>query len=183
MKQIGVPAQIATKYAIAFMSIFSKHLSSRDYEALDKFECFLQEHPHVMLVFRMPLFDEYKKKKFLNVLVQSFDLPDSVQALCRMLLSHGRIVLLGLVLSIIKNLYRDEQKTMVFSISGSDALRPEQLKVIQNFLARKTGRTILYTYTVDTALISGIRAQSDTLLWECSIRQRLRIAHRALLPV
>lgn len=183
MKLIGKSAAIAKKYAKAFMRVAGSRFTLEDYNALGKLEVFLRENPHIMLVFRVPLFDDVKKAKFLRLLLERFALSEHVQALCNMLLVHDRVMLMGRIFYMIRKLYQKEHNMMFFVITSSHQLEAKKLEKVQNFLAHKTGRAILYTYTVDNKLISGIRAQSDTLLWECSIRQRLRIARHALVPV
>lgn len=183
MKLIGKSAAIAKKYAKAFMQVAGSRFTLEDYHALGKFEEFLHKNPHIMLVFRVPLFEDAKKAKFLRLLLERFALAGHMQALCNMLLVHDRIMLMTRVFYMIRKLYQEEHNMMFFTITTSHQLEGKKLEKIQNFLAHKTGRTILYTYMVDNKLISGVRAQSDTLLWECSIRRRLRIARHALVPV
>ena len=183
MKLMGTSAQLAKKYARAFMNLFAAYLQAEDYKAIEACETFLIDNAHVMLIFKMPFLDHDKKNKFLMLLAEQFKLPKSVQELMKLLLRHGRIDLLKIVFYMIRLFYNKQHHIMLFSISTSYALSHEELGDVQKFLAHKTGQTILYNYTIDATLISGIRAQSDTLLWECSIRRRLRIARRALMPV
>ena len=58
-------------------------------------------------------------------------------------------------------------------ISSSHDITQQDLDAIERFLVNQTGLSIIYTYAIDKKLIAGIRLQSNTLLWECSINKQL----------
>jgi F0F1-type ATP synthase delta subunit len=75
----------------------------------------------------------------------------------------------------------EQKNIMHIRVSSACQLTPEQKTVIQEFMAQATKKQIIDDYEVDADLINGIRIQSNTLLWEQSVAQRLRDVKQFLL--
>ena len=71
---------------------------------------------------------------------------------------------------------------MHFTIESTVNLSREELVPLKLFLAKKTGKSIIFHTEIKPELIAGIKAYSETLGFEHSIRKRLqalRVAHSA----
>ncbi|MGB8366998.1 MAG: F0F1 ATP synthase subunit delta, partial [Candidatus Babeliales bacterium] len=106
-----------------------------------------------------------------------------VQKLLELLLNDNRAFLICDVLYYVCLLYRQYKNITKFAMISSHLLSEEDKKIIKHFLMQMTEQDIMYTTKIDKKLIAGIRLQSDTLLWEYSIRQRLAEAQLLLCPV
>jgi F0F1-type ATP synthase delta subunit len=77
-------------------------------------------------------------------------------------------------------LYLERQHIVSFTITSSHLLPESAVLSIQRFLARNTGKTIIYTCIVDPTLIAGVRLVNTTLFWEHSVAKQLRDAQNIL---
>ncbi len=99
--------------------------------------------------------------------------------LTRTLIEHKRIWLAAAVFRRLFALYKERTGLHQFVVRSSHELTDELRIEVERFLARAAGQGSIYTYTVDNRLIAGIRMQSDTLLWENSVRKQLNTVRRA----
>lgn len=172
---------VAKKYAQAFANIFLDTLSLQDYDNMQMAAANINKQ--VLFFLRLPVLDSSVKKNALNTLSKRFKLPSSVQRLLHVLLHDNRLFLICDVLRYICSLYRQYKHISEFAIISSHPLTKDKIEVIKHFLVQMTRQNIMYTYKIDKELIAGIRLQSDTFLWEYSIRQRLNEAKLLLSPV
>jgi len=173
MKQ-DVSVELARRYAKAFTNVFFSQLSLPDVEHIFQAADYLASRRRTRFFLRLPAIDISIKKQVLDLVCKRFSLPLPVEQIIDLLLMHKRPYLLHQVLFHIAELYYDRQNILTFTITSSHPLAPESIEVIQNFLARKTGCTILYTHKVDKKLIAGIRLKSEVFVWEYSIHKHLR---------
>lgn len=174
---------VAKKYAQAFMHVFGKKITENDYAAVQLAHQFLKKNPHILLLFRMPHITKIEKMRFAQKFVQSFSLGAYIEKLIPLLVNHNQAILLQAVLEQIQYLYEKMHNIAWFTIATSHKIEEKEKRQIQEFLAHKTGQVILYKYVIDPNLIGGVRAQSPTWLWECSIQQRLRLARQLFTTV
>ncbi len=174
-------AIVAKRYAQAFINVFLDTLSLQDYDNMQMAAVGINKQ--VLLFLRVPALDYAVKKDALAMLSKRFSLPSSVQKLLQVLLHDNRAFLVCDVLRYVCLLYRQYKHIAEFAIMSSHPLTRDDIEVIKHFLAQMTGQDIMYTYKIDKELIAGIRLQSDTLLWEYSIRQRLAQAQLLLCPI
>jgi ATP synthase F1 delta subunit len=164
---------ISNKYAHAFLHIFFDQLTPDDIMALEQISQFLEQDRRIIFFLRLPIIENNIKLQGLQMLVQQWHLPQSIMVLIKLLSDHKRLDLLPMVLSAIVRFYREEAGIMSFVITSAPSLTSQEVQTLIEFLARVTGRSIIYEYKVDTRLIAGIRLQSTTLFWEQSIAKRL----------
>jgi F-type H+-transporting ATPase subunit delta len=166
--------ELARRYAHAFTNVFSAELSLHDIEHILQAAEYLMSRRRTRFFLRLPAIDSSVKKQALNVICKRFSLPVAVDNIIDLLLKHKRSYLLHLVFLYLVEFYYANHAIETFTISSSHQLPPASIEVIKNFLARKTGCTIVYTHKIDKNLIGGIRLESKSFLWEYSIRKHLR---------
>lgn len=172
---------VAKKYAQAFLNLFINSISLDDYYNLVSAEQFLTIHKKAFFFLSLSHIEQSTKIRLLEKVMQKFGVVLSINNLVRLLLNDKRLFLLGEIVRQLCSLYRKRKNIELFSIVSSHALQEKDLSVIQQFLATNTGCDIMYTYTVDTRLIAGVRVQSDLLVWEYSIAKQLRDIQLALI--
>ena len=91
-----------------------------------------------------------------------------------MLINDKRAGLFDFVLKQITLLYKRRNKILSFTISTAHPLTQEAVESVKQFLERVTGCDIIYEYKIDKSLIAGMRLQSETLLWEHSVKKNLQ---------
>lgn len=164
---------IVKKYATAFINVFSDSLVRSDLEHIEKLLDFLHKHERVNFFLALPALEFDAKKRGLDFLCDQFNVSSFVRKLMVLLLEHKRIFLLEPILASIVQLYKKRHGIETFVISSYPEISLSSQQAIQHFLAHETGHEIVYTYKVDSQLISGIRMQSDEHVWEHSIGQQL----------
>lgn len=164
---------LARRYAQAFLNLFMDQLSMREYQKLQAMSEFIQSHRQTTFFLGLQSIPSHDKEKLLLDLIQKYNLPASLNNLVTTLIHHDRAGLLGKILDQICELYRKKNRILSFNIESSSILEPDQLDFIHKFLAYNTNSTIVSTAKINKELIAGLRLQSDTYLWEYSIRKQI----------
>jgi len=170
---------LARRYAHAFLNVYADSLSLDDYYHIKNAYEFLSKHKEITTHFRLPDVEE-AKKKVVKKLFDAFQVPVSLFSLVDLILVDQRIFLLKDILRYLVKGYCQQKGYMEFSFQTSHALAENQRVALENFLEKKTKKTILYNEVVNKNLIVGIRLLSDSLLWEHSVAQQLRKAEHIL---
>lgn len=164
---------VARNYALAFLNSFEDEMVPEDFLKIKQVHDFWQEQEKVFRFLNIPGFDQQKKMEALDEVLSRLGAPDFLKELIFLLVRHGRASYIAVVLEQVCSLYKERKKILFFSITSAHKLSQDELKIIMKFLERKTGKTVLYDWSIDTSLIAGIRCQSDTLVWEHSISKQL----------
>jgi len=160
---------IARKYAKAFLNLYEDQISLEDLDNIRKLEHFFASHKKVIFFLSVPNIQTITKEKLLDELFQRFNLKTLLNPLVHLLSNSKRLFLIDNILTHIKLIYKKRNDITRFTITSSHEMPPQDIKIIEKFLACQTNKTIISTYNIDKKLIAGIRLQSDTLLWEYSI--------------
>lgn len=164
---------LAKRYAFAYLKLFGKHLDLEASNRCEQAAHFLEDHGAARTALKLATVIKQEDREQFRVLCEAFSLPPSLLKLIDLLYAQKRLALLPAVLKFISVLYKEQQGFEECTISSSKPLDSMRLGVIKGFLEMLTGKKIISTHKVDPSLIAGIRAQSDTMLWEYSIRKQL----------
>ncbi len=165
---------LAKKYAQAYLNTVGSSFTMQDRTQLLRALDFLKKNKRAVFLMKFPLLKRDVKMKGYDLFFKRYDLPSSLLQLVDLLIKHNRGIYLMDVLRQIVMLFEKEHDMHLFTVSSSHKLDREQRVQTEKFLAKRVSGTILYTYTVDPDLIAGMRMQSNTLMWEFSIKQQLR---------
>ena len=174
-------ALLARRYATALLRVCGDQFSQDDLLAMQRAVGFFRTHAPALYFLRLPDLAAQAKKEIVQKLFEIVKLPGCFHQLALLLSVHKRLALIAPILTLALELYKEQHGVMDVHIESSSSLDEAQLKIIQEFLARKSAKAINYTHSVDTDLIAGIRLQSDTLLWEYSVRKKLRAIRLSVL--
>lgn len=164
---------VSRNYAIAFLNLYGDNISLSDFVAIRKLLSFWQSNREVNAIFDMPGLSTDKKMEMVHQLLEKFSAPFFLGKLIFLLIEHKRVFLIKDVLVQLCQLYKEKKDILFFTISSAHQLLDDELGSIKQFLERKTGKSILYECAIDKNLIAGIRCQSETLVWEHSVRKQL----------
>ena len=165
---------LARRYATALLRVCGEQFSQDDCVAMQRAQMFFRSHAPALYFLSLPDLVSQEKKEIVQKLFEMVQLPCCFYDLALLLSRHKRLNLIAQVLAFTLKLYKEQHGIMDFRIESSASLDEAQLQTIQEFLAQKAAKSINYTQGVDKKLIAGIRLQSDTLLWEYSVRKKLR---------
>ena len=161
------------KYAQAFLNIFMDSITPEVYSKMVALQSYLRSHRNALIIFSLPHIAVEPKLKLLDELGTQLAPSAPVKKLFEILIRHDRAQLAPEVLNKICEYYRARKNIILFDIQTSHELDEQSLGTIQKFLATNTGKQIIGTQHVNRTLIAGLRMQSDTLLWEYSIRKQM----------
>lgn len=169
-----VETTLSIRYAKAFLDVFKSDISDQTIEKVKQVVLLFQNNQPRISLLSLPLYSKQDQYTLLStLLVEKAQLPNVFANLIDLLVKHRRASLITTVLHKIVVLYYQRNNISSFSITSSYELEESQLQSIQQFLAVQTGSVIIYTYTIDSDLIAGIRLQSTTNLWEYSVRKSI----------
>ncbi len=174
-------AVLAKKYATAFMDVAQNTFDENDLQRIDALQKFLHDNRNILCYFNFSLIEHDVIQAVLDKLFKGLKTEELFKKLMQLLLKRRRALLMPEVLYYIASLYREKNNNVVFKVESSHELSEEDKKVLQQFLVEHTKKNISSDYKVDSTLIAGIRAQSETLLWEHSVKKQLRMMRRSLI--
>lgn len=165
---------VARKYARAYLNVFGNDFTIEQFQAFEALGTFLSQHQRVLFFLQLRHIDDQKKQVILQDIVTKLKIPASFMHLVNLLLKDKRASLLEEVVNQVANLYKELNHVIPIAITTSHELNETSCAIIRNFIAQKTSCIVLAHKTVDPTLIAGLRIQSDTLLWEYSVRKQLQ---------
>lgn len=173
---------LSRRYAQAFLASVKQTLSDEHIRSIQQAINYFACHPTVITLLKVPLIKSSIKEQALHtVLIEKMTLPQDFMRLVALLIEDKRAFLISKVLHALLMLYQERASVMFCTVTSSAPLAANEHALFEDFFNKKIGQHILYTYTVDSHLIAGIRMQSSTVLWEYSIAQQLTQAQRSLM--
>jgi len=172
---------VARNYALAFLNTFFEDIPVEDFLKMREVLAFWKENKKVLHFLDLPGFETEKKIDALEKVLQQMSCPQPLKELIFLLVRHKRIYLIRDVLKKVCSLYMQRKNLVFFSVTSAHELLDDEVQSIQEFLERKTGKKVLYECVVDKNLIAGIRCQSETLVWEHSVKKQLDDLRRQLI--
>lgn len=164
---------LARKYAQAFLNLYFDQITQENYSNMFTLRSYLQTHRNVLLYFSLPHIALEKKLDLFDQIETKIKPSEPFKELFETLIRHDRIMLAPSILVKICELYRERKNVMFFSIESSHELDAQTIATLETFLARHTDKKIESESRINHDLIAGIRLQSDTQLWEYSIRKQI----------
>ncbi len=167
-------SELAKKYAHAYLNVFGDQHTFQDFCSLWRASQFLSEHHSLLFYLSLSMIHEVDKKRFIDMFFEKFHLFDSLKQLFYLLLHNKHIFLAADVLRDIYGLYKIKHNIADLQVTSSSDLSDEKIEEIKQFFTKLSGQRVEIRYAVNPGLVAGIRLQTETLLWECSIAQQLR---------
>lgn len=166
---------IAKKYAIALLNTSKENLSEKMVQQLDHFADLLKRNKSIIAYLTLPTLSSSAKQMLVQKITTHFNLDALLAKMIVHLINKKRIYLLGLIIKHVIKQYQIRNSISVFFVSTSHPLQEEEKqRIIDSILEMVPHEKIQTTFAVVPELISGIRIQSDTLLWERSISRLLQ---------
>lgn len=161
------------RYARAFLGAYKESALGAP-EHLKNFYEFLKDSRMLLIVLQLPSLVDEKKDRVIDAVVKHFQLGAPFARLMHHLVHRRRIALLDKIIKHI-NLYRIRAGgAEVFSVTSSHELTSSQQAALERSLEQLAGKPVEATFAIDEDLICGIKAISETLAWERSVRKTLR---------
>jgi ATP synthase F1 delta subunit len=171
---IVLESKIAKKYAIAFLHVYHKECTPAYMETLFSFSSFLEKNNIFQATLAIPSLKNNIKTELIGLVAKKLQLSPGTKTLITLLLKSNRIDLLNEVVKKILFLYRQREKKYRFIVTISHSLNNQEKEIILSFISLHVKNHIHASFVVDKSLISGIKIEGNTLLWERSIAKQLR---------
>lgn len=165
---------LAKKYARAWINLFSQTLDVSLIDNIDTLSTYLHENRAALFYVQLAGIDDSRTRKNFEELLAHFQVGHLFESLIELLLAHKRLFLLPMIFRYLYRLYLEKYNIMHFTIESAVDLSKEELVPLKLFLAKKTGKTIIFHTEIKRDLIAGLKVYSETLGFEHSIRQRLK---------
>jgi len=169
---------IAKKYAVAFLNLYINEVTDVHLDKIIKLEDFLKKSKMFYIYLHIPSISIFIKQKALNRIAEKLELPRIIKRLMFVLLDQGRLEILDDILKQIIICYRRMKNIKLFNVYSSHSITEEEKKSVIRFIKSATNVGVIANFNVDKKLISGLRIQSYTFLWERSIAKQLRDVKR-----
>jgi F-type H+-transporting ATPase subunit delta len=173
-------SKLSKKYAQAFLNVFFDQITSDCIVKLERVEDFLKKNRFFFIYLKVPSISIDKKREVLNKFINFFALCAPVKKLTFLLLEQGRIDFLDDIIEKIIKLYRVRKDIQFFRIYVSHSLSEQEKERIIRFVKSLASKDVISKFIIDPKLITGIRIQSDSFLWERSVSKQLREVKRSI---
>ena len=171
---------LALRYAQAFLNVYYSDYTLSDFRLIQQAAQFFKTHKKACFFMQLSLLDREVKEESLYLLCNQLSLPGSYKKLFSLLIYQKRVYLLPRVFEQLMFEYERRAHYLPIHIKTTQLLSEIEQKRLVDFLAQKTGKIILPVYSLDTDLIAGVRALSQSYLFEYSIQGILRNTFRLL---
>ncbi len=172
---------LAKRYAVAFFNVYKNQVVDADFQALDRAYCFFIEHKNINCFMKLTSLDENHKKEALRIIIKKIGLSEVFISLLDLLTDQKRTCFLPELFFALKVQFKKVKNITEWTVQSSLTLSKERKGYIEGMLKKISKNNIRCTYKLDTTLIAGIRLQSEQLLWESSVRQKLQRITRFLM--
>lgn len=172
---------VGARYATALLAVHKEPFSEIVCDALRAAISYYAATPMVLIYLQTPLLGASQKEEALECIRKRFNLPSIIEKIDRLLLEHARIFLLPVVYAALIEQSNRAAGRITCTITSAGPLLNEQQQICREFVAVVSGKKPLIEWAVDTALIAGIRIQTEDWLWEHSLDAQLRALANTLL--
>jgi len=157
---------LSRKYAAAWIHHYQWY--DQDFSWMEK----LSQLTHFLLTHRRRFV--YEPLRGYALVFKNFELHNFDTRLIMMMLEkEQRMFLLPDILYEVVYLYKKQHGIESCIVTSACELTPEQKRVLENTLEKKTKKRLLYSYEIDDTLIAGIRVRGENFIYEDSVKQRL----------
>ena len=141
--------------------------------ALDLIEREMAENPGYLSLLASPALSREERKASLSQ-VFGERIPRTALALLQMMVSRGHAREIGEMIRAWRVLEREHRGESVARVTSAVALTERERKALQSRLDQIFNRKMVLQYTVDPALIGGIRVEAEGKVMDGSLQNRLR---------
>lgn len=171
----------AQKYAQAFFNSFPQELTNQSFsEEIKRLLVWKQEHTLFFRLLQISNISLDEKKTMIEKLVSQVKLNNSVHALLKTILKQKDISNIEFILSAL--LYEKNKRNNIHEIyiTSSGELEENQKIAISEKLNNLLPGELIFHFSCDESLISGIKIQSERYYWEESIARKIRALKRVV---
>lgn len=164
------------KYAKAFLNVFYPEPTDQIIEKFLTLFYFFELRKSFFINISSPSMPHEKKHLALKSLAEELNLNDKDLSLLIFLSDRGDILKLGPICKQIAKIAANRSSKVFCEVFTSYLLDTEKRKFVINFLEKSLDKQPIVSFHRDESLLSGIRIESDSFLYEKSVKSRFRQA-------
>jgi len=173
----------ATRYARA---LFDVALRESDVvkvgDELDGFAGMIQSHDVLATIFTNPAIPASRKAALVKALLErAGSLSTPLQKLILLLADRDRLVLLSDLASAYRERLLDHQRVIRGNVTTAVALDEPTLRLLEQGLARATGRKVILQSKVDPSIIGGVVTRLGSTVYDGSVTTQLNRLRESLI--
>ena len=165
---------LARKYAQAFINYAGQSLTLELFYDLELLQKKLQKNHSALWLFKFSLISLDDRHLLIKHITDSAGLPQSFENLMQLMARRNRLFLLDHVIGYICSIFLLQRNIEIMNITTAHELTMQEQEKFVSFLKNKTHATIIARMAVDSRLMAGVRAQSNSFFWEYSVQSQLR---------
>ena len=171
----------AKRFACAFLNRFGNLLPEEFFVDLSDFAAFIRKQPILYAYFHITKQDEQLITLLLNKIHANKNCAVYTRKLIELLIKQKRLVLLGSLCEQIVQQNNLQKRRIEVTVFFAHELSQDDRVATEKKIKDSLGQSCLIVYKKDDSLVRGMRIQTDTLLWEHSVRKQLRMLNKKLL--
>jgi F-type H+-transporting ATPase subunit delta len=167
----------AARYAKALLDVASREAPGEIEtigQELDDFNAMIGQHPALARVLTNPAVPASRKRAAVDALAKLAGVSPMVSKLLVLLAERDRLVLLGDLASIYRDMLMDRQNVVRAEVTTATPLAADKTRAIETRLAAVTGKRVTMVTKVDQGILGGVVARVGSTVYDASIATQLR---------
>ncbi len=171
----------AYKCARAFVNTHADILSLEIITSLSKVRFLFFKNKQFFLLLNNPCLKTDHLLNFFTLLFDTYKIPLLFNRLVLLLYKRKMLTDFAVICFYIEKFYKNKHNIVDFSVTSASVLSDDQKEKIKQFLTKKIRKNSMCSFSVDESLIAGICCQSETFLWQHSVRSQLDKVQKKLM--
>ena len=166
----------ATRYARAALDVATKESVDLDRVAreIDEFNAFFTQQPALEALMLNPAIPAPRKRGAMEAIIKASGFSPIVSKLLVLLAERDRLALLKEIAAVYHDLLAERHNVVRAEVTSAEPLTNERLRVIEERLARVTGKRVSMTSKIDKGIIGGVVARVGSTVYDASIATQLK---------
>jgi len=171
---------IAERYARALFEAVDKKQWDRAVEELEALHALSSEHKELKKLLVLPVVPFATKQTLLNDVLDQVEFLPQVESLFQILLKKGRYLLLKYIIREFKSIIQEARGMVGARVKSSYPLTDSERSAIVVKLSEMTGMKLECAFTEEELLICGVVAEIGHVIYDFSLKNRLRTLEKSL---
>ena len=165
---------IAGRYAQALFEVINREAWDATVSELEGMLHFLEENDSVEKMLISPTVPDDVKTKVLNTILEKAEFSKDVESFFRVLLDKDRFVLLKEIVASMKEIIQRHRNMISVKIKSYRSLADEEIQQIVGKLSQISGKQLEYEIEIDQSLMCGIVAEVGNVIYDFSLKNKLK---------
>jgi F-type H+-transporting ATPase subunit delta len=165
-------AAIASRYARAFADVvFERRLDpARAQAEIDSVAQMLEQSSDLRVVLESPGIPQAQKLALLDAIVQRAGFSRETRNFLAVIVDRRRVIMFNKIAEAVRQQINDRLGRAVAEVTTARELAPEEKRLLEAQISLASGKTITAVYSLDPALVGGVRVKVGSTVFDGSVR-------------